>query len=558
MGGACPWRCLTVKTSRRGLQSARVRAAPAFGLREVSSSGPYFSLSTQSEGFRRATVVGLSVLVALYYGLGHLNWYFGTPLGRVPVLDERENLDLASAILGGTLPHEPFYRAPGYALVLAGLRVAGVPPTGLFPAALMLGVALHGIGAGLASSLAGRWFGNASALATGLLYALDPVLVHFATQALDATLGLTLFVAGLGSLSAAVDAGGRPGPWARAGLLWAAAALVRPNYLLVWILAPALALAQALPRGRKAAVVASALAGMLLFGAQAAWQRRVCGEAGFLPWQGAYNLWAANRPGSNGRYFTQRVSLTPELARANPARAESVLLYRQETGGAPPDIARMDAHWRASFVAEVTEHPVRWSALMARKLYALANNWEQYNNKTFAFHKARSPWLSWNPVCWGLLLCLAVPGAVRLRASSRRTAALVAGVAALCAASTALFFVSARFRLPLAAVAALLAGGALGSASFWRSLSPRGRLGILAGVLAAALVTFSRLGGVADRSTFVQDHVLLARASFTVGDDVGAIREANEALKLQPWHPDAGAIIQAASEDIEKRKETGE
>jgi hypothetical protein len=218
----------------------------------------------------------------------------------------------------------------------------------------------------------------------------------------------------------------------------------------------------------------------------------------------------------------------------------------------------MDAHWRASFVAEVTEHPVRWSALMARKLYALADNWEQYNNKTFAFHKARSPWLSWNPVCWGLLLGLAVPGAVRLRASSRRTAALVAGVAALCAASTALFFVSARFRLPLAAVAALLAGGALGSASFWRSLSPRGRLGILAGVLAAALVTFSRLGGVADRSTFVQDHVLLARASFTVGDDVGAIREANEALKLQPWHPDAGAIIQAASEDIEKRKETGE
>jgi hypothetical protein len=52
---------------------------------------------------------------------------------------------------------------------------------------------------------------------------------------------------------------------------------------------------------------------------------------------------------------------------------------------------------------------------MARKAYALLNNWEQYNNKTYAFHKALSPWLSWNPLCWGLLLVLGPsPAAARL------------------------------------------------------------------------------------------------------------------------------------------------
>jgi len=515
----------------------------------VSSSAPSKDGSPARSAFPAGIVVGLPAAVALFYALGHLNWYLGTPLGRVPVLDERENLDLAAAIFGGALPAEPFYRAPGYALFLAGLRAIGVPAGGLFPAALAAGAALHAAGAALAALLARRWFGGASALAAGLLFALDPVLVHFATQALDSTLSLTLFLAGLSAFAAALAAPERARPWAGAGALWAAAALVRPNYLLVWFAAPLFAAAQRVePRVRRR-IVAAALAGALLFAAQAAWQRSIGGGAGFLPWQGAYNLWAANRPGANGRYYTQRMSLPPELARANPARAESVLLFEKETGAAP-DIASMNAHWRGRFVAEVGAHPLRWSALMARKTYALLNNWEQYNNTTYAFHKALSPWLRWNPICWGLLLMAAVAGAFRLSCNSARDAAALAVVSAACAVSVLLFFASARFRLPLAAVCAVLAGGALGSPGFWRGWSP-GRGAALAGAVAlAGFLAFSSLGGVDDRSTFVQDHVLLARAAFTVGDDATALREAREALSLQPWHPDAKAIEAAAAAEI--------
>jgi dolichyl-phosphate-mannose-protein mannosyltransferase len=517
---------------------------------EVSSSSPSKDVLPAPDPIRRGIIVALPAFVALAYALGHLDWYLGTPLGRVPVLDERENIDLAEAIFGGTLPAAPFYRAPGYALVLAGLRLAGISAPGLFPAALLLGALLHGAGAALAASLAGRWFGSRAALIAGLLYALDPVLVHYATQALDSTLSLTLFLAGLDRLAAAVGAQGRTRPWASAGILWAAATLVRPNYLLVWLALPVLALAQGGPWRSRGRFLAAALSGAVLFGAAAAWQKSVSGVAGFLPWQGAYNLWAANRPGANGRYYTQHVSFPPELARANPARAESILLYEQETGGQPQDIAGMNAHWRRRFLDEVASHPLRWAALMARKTYALLNNWEQYNNKTYAFHKALSPWLRWNPICWGLLLVLAVGGAARLAADSPRAAAALAATSLACAASILLFFVSARFRLPLAAVCAVLAGGALGSPGFWRGWPPGRRAALAACALLAGLVAFSSLGGVADRSTFVQDHVLLARAAFTVGDDATALSEAKEALKLQPWHPDAKAIEAAASAEI--------
>jgi len=518
----------------------------------VSSMAPNSDVTQKPESFPRGIAVALPAAVALIYALGHLNWYLGTPLGRVPVLDERENIELAGAIFGGTLPSEPFYRAPGYALVLAGLRAIGVSAGGLFPAALVLGAALHALDAALVARIARRWFGDRAALAAGLLLALDPVMVHYATQALDATLSLALFLLGLDRLAAALAAPDRARAWAGAGISWAAAALVRPNYLLAWPLVPLFALAQPAPlaRGR---ILAAALAGVLLFGAQSAWQWNVSGVAGFLPWQGAYNLWSANRPGANGRYYSQQVSLPPSLAWVNPARVESIYLYGTETGGQRANIPSMNAHWRRRLVDEISSHPLRWAALEARKAYALLNNWEQYNNKTFAFHKARSPWLSWNPICWGALLLLGVAGAARLATESPRAAAALALVSAACAASILLFFVSARFRLPLAAILAVLSGGALGSPGFWRGWTPGARAALALCAALAGFAAFSDFGGVSDPSTFVQDHVLLARAAYTVGDDATALSEAEEALMMQPWHLDAAIIAKAAKAELARK-----
>lgn len=481
--------------------------------------------------------------VAFAYACGHLSWYRETPLGQVPVLDEQENLDFAEAMARGTLPPEPFYRAPGYALLLAGLRTCGVPTSALFHAALALGACLHAVNAGLAARVARAWFDDSRAsLLAGLLFALHPVFVHYATQALDAVPALTFFLLGLAGIarglagrSSSPPAAGR---WAGASLAWAIAAVLRPNYLLVWVTLPLLAAWTQ----RRSAWVRSGLAagaGAVVFGAVAAWQWRISGAPAVLPWQGPYNLWAANQPGTHGRYYVQKHVLPPDLARQNPARAESAYLYQKETGRPPADIRALNAHWRERFLAHVTQHPFAWLGLLARKGYALLNDWEQYNNKTFAFHQARSPWLRWNPLGWGVLLVLAVAGYARLAATAPAAPMPLAALGLAAATSAVLFFVSARFRLPLAALAAVGAGGALAAPACWRPWPRRRQLLLALALAATAGVAYSNFDDVRSRATFVQDHALLARAADTLGDDRLAWTEAVAALALQPGHRDA-------------------
>jgi len=487
----------------------------------------------------------LAAVIALIYAGGHLTWYLGTPLGRVPVLDEHENLTLANAIFNGDLPAEPFYRAPGYPLVLAGLRALGVSASALFPAALALGVLLHALDAALTARIAGRLFGRRAAFFAGLLTALNPVLVHFSTQALDAVPSLALFLLGLDRLIGTPGTKPHAADWIGASLYWGAATLARPNFLLVWLLLPVLAAFRS-PGADRARNTAAALTGSLLFAALGCWQWSVSGTPGFLPWQGAYNLWAANQPGSHGRYYVQTTTLPAALARRNPARVESVVRYRQATGRTDADIPAMNAYWRHRFIGEITGQPLAWLRLMARKAYALGNDWEQYNNKTYAFHHDRSPWLWWNPLSWGALFALGAAGAFRLVATDRRAALTLALIGTIYAASVLLFYVSDRFRLPLAAINTVLSGGALIAPAFWRTWPERHRWLPPAGVLLVSVFTFSRFDDVRSQVTFVQDHALLARAADTIGDDHTAWSEARAALAMQPQHPDALRIAIAA------------
>lgn len=489
-------------------------------------------------------MIAISAALGLGYALGHLLWYYETPLGQVPVLDELENLAFADGIARGSLPPEPFYRAPGYPLVLAAFRRAGVSTAGLFQAALLFGALLHAINAALSTAIARRFFpGHIAAVCAGVLYALNPVFVHYATQALDATLALTLFLGGLCTLAPEIsrlpDTPDRPLRWAATSVLWAAATVTRPNYLLLSLTLPLLA---AWPRisGNWKKHLPAALAGAAIYTAVAAWQWRVSNVAGFLPWQGPYNLWAANEPGAHGRYYVQKHSIPAAVtATQNPARAESIYLYRLATGAAPADIAALNAYWRKRFLEHVTAHPFAWLGQLARKAYAILNNWEQYNNKTFAFHQQRSPWLRWNPLCWGVLLTFGALGFVRLRAEQPQAALALAILAAVCASSVLLFFVSARFRLPLVAFATLLSAGALASPLFWRGWSRLRRASLALLLLGAPALAFSTFDHVNDRKTFVQDHALLARAASTTGDDTLAWHEAALALALQPSHNDA-------------------
>ena len=253
-----------------------------------------------------------------------------------------------------------------------------------------------------------------------------------------------------------------------------------------------------------------------------------------LPWQGGFNLWAANHRGADGRYFEQTTRIASYVEGVNPARLEAERLYRARQPGQSEDWATTARYWRHAALAEVRADPAAWFGLLARKTWYLLNNFEQYNNKTYAVHKARSPWLAPNPLCWGLLAGLAVCGWLRL--ANRAQAHLLALLMLAYAGALLLTYVSARFRLPLVALTAALGGGVLcpGLHAAWRAL--------LAGLAVAVLALLPL--PVADRErTFVQDHLLLARAALESGATGAAEEHARTALGMLPDHGAALEIV---------------
>ena len=489
---------------------------------------------------------GVWVALAVFgYGAGYLIWYLGTPLGQAPQLDGRENLELAKQIASGALPHELFYRAMVYPALLAVPLLLGWPASWL-PVLAALGGLLGHFAATLAvARLAARlWAGPKAGYAAALaaaLWGLNPVALFYAVDVLDVTPALALFLWGLVLMS---RTGGRGRESLAGGLLLGVAVGMRPHFLPVVLVAPvarAWLAGRWRPTGRDALTWVGAAVPLLAVGwAQWAW----AGEFRVMPWQGAYNFYSANRRGANGRYYTQRIFFGDIAPGENPTRKESDLLYAQETQASPPfAISAMEGYWHARALGEIAGNPAAWLGLMGRKAYYLFNDFDQYNNKTYTWHQEASPWLRWNYLSWGVLLVLAagmLPVAVNTNTERRRMRAGMLLVFAAYGAGVLLYYASGRFRLPLAPLLCVTAGGW----AMWKeTLAPRGRM-LAAGawMLAAGMLAFSNFYGARDESTFIQDELLSANAAAETGADAQAYALAEQVLARDPNRPDARRI----------------
>ncbi len=484
-------------------------------------------------------------LVVFAYGVGYLLWYLGTPLGQAPQLDGRENLELAKQIVSGMLPHELCYRAMLYPALLALPLWLGWPVAWLPALAAVGGLLCHFAATLAVARLAARlWAGprvGQAAVFAAALWGLNPVALFYAVDVLDVTPAMTLFLWGLVLLSRRAES--RSGV-ILGGVLLGLAVGMRPHFLPVMLVAP---LARAWlagrwrPGERDALVWLGAAVPLLAVGlVQWAW----AGEFRVLPWQGAYNFYSANRRGANGRYYAQRVYFEDIAPGENPTRKESDLLYARETQSAPPfAIAAMEGYWHARAWAAIADNPTAWLKLMGRKTYYLFNDFDQYNNKTYAWHQQQSPWLRWNYLSWGVLLLLAagmLPTAINAGTERRRMLAGIMLVFAAYGAGVLLYYASGRFRLPLAPLLCVTAGGWVG----WREMrAQRGRM-LAAGalMLAAGFLAFTDFYDARDESTFIQDELLSANAAAETGADAQAYALAEQVLARDAQRPDARRI----------------
>ncbi|MGA2051934.1 MAG: hypothetical protein ABSH19_01345, partial [Opitutales bacterium] len=514
----------------------------------VAAGSPGPAAAETSRPRVRRRLGGWLALAIFAYGVGYLTWYLGTPLGRAPQLDGRENMELAVQIASGSLPHELFYRAMLYPAALAVPLWLGWPLAWLPGLAAVLGMLSHFAATWAVARLTARlWAGpraNWAAALAAALWGLNPVALFYAVDVLDATPSLALCLWGLVWLA---QTGGRRRDALVGGILLGLAVGMRPHFLPVALVAPvvrAWLVGRWQPALRDGVAWAGVAIPLLAVGlAQWAW----AGEFRVLPWQGAYNFYAANRRGANGRYYTQRVFLTDLAPGENPTRVESELLYAQETGSRPPfKIPLMEGYWQARAWAGIMENPTAWLELMGRKTYYLFNDFDQYNNKTYAWHQEQSPWLRWNFLSWGVLLVLAA-AMLPVGAAERRTA--MAGLLLVFIAYGAgvlIYYASGRFRLPLAPLLCVLAGGWAAMPEMFKRQSGFRCVAItVLAVLAASAagaVAATDFFNARDESTFIQDELLSANAAAEVGEDAQAYSLAEQALARDGARPDARRI----------------
>jgi len=472
--------------------------------------------------------------IALIHALVWCAVYGQTALGESPALDNRQTLLLAQQMAAGDLPAEPFHRAPLYPYLLSLFLSAGLPFESLAVAARGLNVLAFAATAVAAAYAAHAvWRRESAAWIAGLLIALNPVLLFFLGDAFDILPATACF-----ALAFALVPGWlrqkRVGCTLKIAALLSLGAALRSHLLplaLLWCPLACLLGGKRKPLHLAAAVPPLALSFLLLGLANL----KVAGEFRTMPWQGAYNLWAGNRPDAPGRIYAQQIRVDFEDTYDNPAKLESIALYERQTGKSPPhSIDAVNAHWKGKFFDHVAEHPLQWLGLMARKAYYFLNSYEQYDNKTYGFHKRRHPLLRWNPVHWGLLLLLAVAGTLAgLRdASSRRFLYLSIGTFAVYAAGTILFYTSNRFRLPMLPLMSCLSGGIVLLPAAWRSARTSWKV-LLAGCLAlTSVIAYSGFFNARDTDTWQEDYALLANAALRTGRDAEALQWADRALKF--------------------------
>ncbi len=481
---------------------------------------------------RLAKPVFWLLVLVVAYTLGHAVWYWQTPLGQYPVLDGLENLILAGNLKEGILPRDPFYRAMLYPAVLSVLPLNWI----------VFGVLLPWPNTLLSMRLSLKiWGSQYAALISGALVGFNPVLLHFALDPLDITLSITLLLLGLNCI---IPKQGAPFPqiglFSLAGLFFSLAALSRPHFHALLLPLSVLCVGALLfykpGRHRAAAFLGAASIPLIVFGLI---QNAHSGTFRIMPTQGAYSFWVSNNSNANGLFYRQSLNFHYTDEHKNPARLEAEEIYRRKMGE-PGTVDERSSFWKKETLDYIYNHPATWIRLMLFKSYAWLNNYEQYNNKTYSFHKSLSPYLKYNPICWGILLVLGVLSVLLRSTGSNKT--VIWGMLALVAlysAGALLYMASARFRLPLTPILSIIAGGAPVALIKWKAVIKGTRVKTAIFAASAAIIAFSNFGSIASRDTVQQDAMLLADAASRMGRDYDAYQWSNRTLSLNPNRQDA-------------------
>ncbi|NQT34465.1 tetratricopeptide repeat protein [bacterium] len=265
--------------------------------------------------------------------------------------------------------------------------------------------------------------------------------------------------------------------------------------------------------------------------------------------QGGVNFYIGNASGATGWS-----SELPGIG-ANWDDSDAIRLAENDAGKSLTSIEVSNRFWQMSW-REIKSQPAEWMRLFLKKCLMLFNVREAGNNRPLSLPKATSPMMNiLFLISIGSLLPFAVVGIVsNLKDGSVRIILLFI---ALLGASLLLFFINARYRMPLFPAIAVLAG--LGIKQLWEeSVKKRIRVRTLLLLTGSAVLSLPGWIG-SDFGNPAQAYFIEGNALLRTGDHRKALEKFHRTLDENPLYPELhlniGVALLATGDTLSAEKE---
>jgi tetratricopeptide (TPR) repeat protein len=300
------------------------------------------------------------------------------------------------------------------------------------------------------------------------------------------------------------------------------------------------------PAKKRATLAATFVAGLAIVLLPVAIRNYAVGGGFYLTTsQFGPNFFIGNNPQADGTYMSLRFGRgAPEYE-----RTDATELAEHATGRTLTP-AEVSSYWTDRALTFVTEQPGAWLRLMGRKVALLFNATEMLDTEAQESHAEWSWPLRIGGLFghFGLLTPLAVAGLILAWPERSRLAVLYVMLAAY-AASVVMFYVFARYRLPLVPMLLLFASAGIAALPRWlRSADSRQRSVVAGAVLVAAV--FSNWPMLSKPLMKAITETNLAVALQAQGMNDAAAGHYRRAIELQPDYAPAYnnlGVLQRAS-----------
>lgn len=429
-----------------------------------SARGPAHASSSRlapTENLRRGWSVATVVATALAVKTAVLVQLGGHPLLQpLGELDSAFYVDLARRVAdaGPLAVTEPFFVSPLYVYFLAGIFALGGSLTAVRAVQILLGAAA----VGLLFVTTRQWFGERAAWVAAALAILTGLFTFYEILILQAALDPFLVALTLALVSRAQPGAGLRWPLA-AGVAAGLLALNRPNALAYGIVvATWLATREWRARTTPRAAVGRALvfpaALLVVLGANTLRNHAASGEWIAVASHGGLNFYIGNHAEADGTYRP-----VPGVTASIAGQARDTARVAETALGRRLSAAEVSGYFYGQALDWIRSHPLAATRLFARKTALVVNRADVPLNFSYAYYSqdessllrvlAVGPWL---------LVPLGLVG-LFLR-SARRGGPdfwIWASFVPVYGLSTAVFFVTSRYRMPLLLPLCGLAAAAL-------------------------------------------------------------------------------------------------